>query len=318
MPQIAQSLFADIIDYAGLFPPARLPMDEALRRFRRHRAGDAGWLLARFVCPAARLAELAALLGVAEPDGPTPIRVAVLGAGGDDAPSFTAALESDLAAMSAFSEVADGRADMDVFEVRFPLHCDPAETVDYVCDSLAAGHASSLTPFFEVPLLGDWREDLALAARAAAVAGHEIDPGRRVGLKIRCGGLEPASFPTVEAVTAAIARCRDSEIPVKATQGLHHPIRHHDAALDVEAHGFVNLLAAVLVARRYRLDERELRGVVAETDPHAFELTDHGLRYGDLEVRAADVSSGRRDGFTSFGSCSFSEPLADLEALGWL
>ena len=58
MNTCAKSLLDGIIDYAGLFPPARLPMDEAFSRFVEHRSSDDGWMLARFVCPAARLDEL--------------------------------------------------------------------------------------------------------------------------------------------------------------------------------------------------------------------------------------------------------------------
>ena len=52
MDPCAKSLLDGIIDYAGLFPPAQLPMDEAFARFVEHRLSDDGWMLARFVCAA--------------------------------------------------------------------------------------------------------------------------------------------------------------------------------------------------------------------------------------------------------------------------
>jgi len=317
MPTTPHALFSEIIDYAGLFPPARLPMNKAWSCFLGHRAGGDGWLVARFVCPATWLDQLAPLL-VAEAAGGPQVRVAVLGTGGDDAPTFAAALERDLASMTAFADRVGDRARMDVFEVKLPLLSDPAETIDYACDALNDAGAAALTPFFEAPLLGDWQDRLANSARAAAMAGHEIDPGRRVGLKIRCGGLDSAAVPDVEAVAAAVVACRGHEVPLKATQGLHHAFRHHDAALGVEVHGFVNLLAATLFAREHRLDAAQVRLIVADTDPGAFTLTDRGLRWRELEIAAAAIASGRADGFTGFGSCSFSEPRDDLAALGWL
>ena len=36
-------------DYAGVFPPAELPLGEALAEWRRIRASDDAWLLNRFV-----------------------------------------------------------------------------------------------------------------------------------------------------------------------------------------------------------------------------------------------------------------------------
>jgi hypothetical protein len=47
-----------LIDDAGLFPPARKPMERAVADHRRARAGAHAWMLGRFLCPVSRLAEL--------------------------------------------------------------------------------------------------------------------------------------------------------------------------------------------------------------------------------------------------------------------
>jgi hypothetical protein len=52
-------LLAQLIDHAPLFPPASLPLDEALAEDRRVRAADYGWLVNRFVVPASKLPRLA-------------------------------------------------------------------------------------------------------------------------------------------------------------------------------------------------------------------------------------------------------------------
>jgi hypothetical protein len=49
-----------LIDDAGLFPPARKPMQRAVADHRAARAGPHAWMLGRFLCPASRLGELAA------------------------------------------------------------------------------------------------------------------------------------------------------------------------------------------------------------------------------------------------------------------
>lgn len=53
-----RALLGRLIDHAALFPPASLPMVEALAADRRARGGDDAWLLGRFVCPASQLGEL--------------------------------------------------------------------------------------------------------------------------------------------------------------------------------------------------------------------------------------------------------------------
>src|SRR5581483_10724564 len=54
----ARALFEHIVDYAGLFPPAKLPLPEALRRYAADVSGPRQWFVGRFVCPATRLEEL--------------------------------------------------------------------------------------------------------------------------------------------------------------------------------------------------------------------------------------------------------------------
>lgn len=52
-----QSLLTGLIDYAGLFPPAGLGMDAAVRNYGSYVSGEDAWMLGRFIVPAARLDE---------------------------------------------------------------------------------------------------------------------------------------------------------------------------------------------------------------------------------------------------------------------
>lgn len=50
MPRAAlRSLLTNLIDYAGTFPPASLPLAEAAQKFRDHRAQPESWILNRIV-----------------------------------------------------------------------------------------------------------------------------------------------------------------------------------------------------------------------------------------------------------------------------
>jgi hypothetical protein len=55
-----RAALAELFDHAALFPPAAMPMPDALREDRRVRAGAAAWLVRRFVCPLTRLEEVGA------------------------------------------------------------------------------------------------------------------------------------------------------------------------------------------------------------------------------------------------------------------
>jgi len=54
----AKALFSGLIDYAGLFPPAALPMADAVRKYDAYRRGEHAWMLGRFVVPVAKIGEV--------------------------------------------------------------------------------------------------------------------------------------------------------------------------------------------------------------------------------------------------------------------
>jgi hypothetical protein len=54
----ARALFGALIDHAPTFPPAQLPVAEAIEEDRRARASDESWILARLAWPASKLPEL--------------------------------------------------------------------------------------------------------------------------------------------------------------------------------------------------------------------------------------------------------------------
>ncbi len=49
MTDARRALLARLFDYAGVFPPAELPLEEALAEWRRIRASDDAWLVNRLV-----------------------------------------------------------------------------------------------------------------------------------------------------------------------------------------------------------------------------------------------------------------------------
>ena len=132
------------------------------------------------------------------------------------------------------------------------------------------------------------------------------------GAKVRCGGPTPDMFPSPAQLAAFICGCRDRGLPFKATAGLHHPIR------DGMVHGFLNLLAASVLAHAEGTGERELTELLLEEDYNAFKLDDEAFTVGGRRFGADAVAAARERLFTGYGSCSLSEPVEDLHSLGLL
>jgi hypothetical protein len=119
--------------------------------------------------------------------------------------------------------------------------------------------------------------------------------------KIRCGGER---VPSAEELAAFIRGCRERGLVFKATAGLHH-------AYPTEAgeHGFLNLLTATVFG-----DEEE---ALRERAP-AFALDATSFRWRDQEALPGRLADVRGSLFHSVGTCSFFEPVEELERLGIL
>lgn len=139
--------------------------------------------------------------------------------------------------------------------------------------------------------------------------------------KLRTGGVKPEAIPSVAAVSEFIAACAERRLPFKATAGLHHPVRAPQAlTYDADPpravlHGFLNLFLAAAFAWHGECDL--IAGILAETEPAAFRFNERA-HWRDRSLSAEQVRAARRDFVHAFGSCSFDEPVRDLETLGLL
>jgi hypothetical protein len=304
MPSAGHAFLTGILDYAGLFPPAQLPMNEAWARFSRDRTTTDGWILGRFLCPGKQLAELASLV----PSSATPVAVGVVGTGGTDPTNFYQSVREDGAAIAAFHQAVEGKGTVTGYEVKLPEKVfDPprknqiAALVSTAGFLLAQAGCPALPIFVECP-----RQELSAWIALLEVLIEE----RRGGIKIRCGGTAAAAIPSSDSLAKLMHVLGSFAVPFKATAGLHHAYRHHDAAVAADVHGFVNVFAAGLFARYARLSPAELEALIVETHPLAFE--DDAIHWRAHRVSVAQIEEGRSQ-FTAFGSCSFDEPAADVK-----
>lgn len=318
-----RALLQGAIDYAGMFPPASLPLPEAVWNYLRYRTEPESGMLGRFICPVARLEELGPFLQELGPD--QPLAVAGLGRAGTSRREFGDNLRADLRALRAFRNAYPGRVTVEVLETKLPgdFPTDAPDVAALVAEGALPEPDSAADPalFFEAafaPQSGD------LTALVVALAPHR----QRVGLKLRCGGTEPAAYPSPADVATVIAQCHRARLPLKFTAGLHHPLRHFNAGAGVTMHGFLNVFCAALFTWSYDLGGEPARrgaieALVADEDPTHFTFTDDSIRWRDYhltarpEVLAGTVAMFRRQ-VASFGSCSFDEPCDDLRKLGWL
>jgi hypothetical protein len=167
----------------------------------------------------------------------------------------------------------------------------PAEAIELklaepakAADAVARLRALSPEVYCELPL-----SEMPQGIEAVAAAGGRV--------KLRCGG---EAVPSAEQVAEVLVGCREAGVVMKATAGLHHPVRRGSE------HGFLNLLCAAVHAGDGVEAVREL---IEEESPDALPL---------YSLTADEVRSTRERLFKGFGSCSWREPVDDLRALGML
>ena len=284
---------AGLIDYAGLFPPAGLPLDVVLGHYGRYRAGRHAWMLGRLIVPAERLEEaerLAAALGVAV-DAPWSVSLLV----GPPANSETLAATLSLdqrqprrLRVEAIEAVAENAADIDRLSAIWPAQVER---------------------FVEIPADPD---PLPLLQ---ALAAH------RMSAKVRAGGLTADRFPSTAQVARFLVRARDTGVALKATAGLHHA-RRGEYRLTYEPgsesgmmHGFVNLVLASALLLAGRIDEELADACLDDDRPGVFKLSGRAGSWLNGVVTYGELSHARRALLRSVGSCSFEEPVAEIDAL---
>lgn len=277
-------LLHGLIDYAGLYPPASLDMRTAVRNYLDYRASVNATALGRFITDFIRLNELR-------------------GAAGDELASML--LSVIVAPGADLGALRGAAAELPVESVE--IKCGEPLTITRICDQLP----ERAERYFEI--------SLSSACSSAIDALASVD----ARAKLRMGGVVPEAFPSSEFVVRTLHTLADRRVPFKATAGLHHPVRsQHPLTYAADApratmHGFVNLFCAAAVIY-FGGSAGTARSILEEQDPRAFHIAADAMGWRELRWSADQVHTIRQKFFTSYGSCSFIEPMQDLEALGWL
>jgi hypothetical protein len=286
-------LLRDLIDYAGLFPPAALGMAAAIANYDAYSQSESNWILGRFIVPVVRLGEFEEVKRGLPQTGFANWRLSALL--GSDA-------VSDVARIRKFNSRGVRSRRMAIVESVEVKVAGPEEI-----DRLSGIVPPELTTYFEVPLVNRGE---CIAAMASC--------GRRA--KIRTGGETADKFPASEDVIEFIRLCAAANVPFKATAGLHHPLRsvhrftHQSDSPSGTMHGFINvfLAAAFLRAGMKTALAAEL---LEEESSRAFQFNAERVSWREHHLSQQEITAARQGFSVSFGSCSFTEPIDDLRSL---
>ncbi len=292
-------LLRDLIDYAGLFPPASLAMAASVANFDGYLRSEWNWILGRFIVPVARLGEFEAAFAGLPTLAPgihfTNWRLSAL-LGPDPI--------ADVSRIREFNaRMADSSFGRKVQVESVEVKVGGPDEVTRLSGIIPA----ELLTYFEVPLA-------SCGEGIAAVAGC----GRRA--KLRTGGETADKFPALESVIEFMRLCAAANVPFKATAGLHHPLRSvHRFTYQPESpsgimHGFVNVFLAAAFLRA-GMEAKVAVQVLGEQSAQAFHFDADGAGWREYRLSRNEIAAARQSFAVSFGSCSFTEPIDDLRVL---
>jgi hypothetical protein len=280
-----------LIDYAGLFPPAGLDMMSAVRNYSTERSGENASMLGRFIVPMRRLAEFKdAFYEACCNEQDAPWLLSVLSTGNS---------EEDVSLLGKFSE---GAAFVDALEVK----------------AVDAKHAEST-------LVSLPSRKTVYVEFAPELCGRMLPVLKKhdARAKIRTGGTTPETILSVEQLAYFLVSSAKSQVAFKATAGLHHPLRSYQK-LTYESnspsgwmHGFINVFVAATIAY-FGATEDQVIQLLNEQDSGAFRWSENALTWRDHQLSTKQIRTVREEFAIGFGSCSFTEPVDDLKAIGWL
>ena len=282
MTTAAQGLFEGLIDDAAMFPPGNAPLPEAISAHHDHRRSSYARLVGPLLCAEPRLRDLREAV-----TAPVELGVIVTGGAGAIGPAVA---------------FASGSEHVDVVGVEVSLRDedDLARNAERIVRMLDIELPENATAAIEVPRTygrdpgASWWE----ALDTVAATGHR--------LKLRTGGEDPDAHPGATELATFIEAALDRECAFKLTAGLHHAVRNTDPQHGYEQHGFLN----VLLATRALLDG----GNVADAAV-ALERRDAVVLADELRAWDDQTATSTRGWFTSMGSCSIADPVADLTAM---
>lgn len=291
-----------IIDYAGLFPPAQLDLYPALKNYAEYIRSADDWMMSKFIMPASRLDELTDEL-MSHFNQQFPLNLSLLTPFFDSDKSRLIQVQENYPASVICSGIESMVTDPDMFESRY--EANRVARMDF---------ENEIQAFYEMPRDADWSTEVKKNVQTLSDLNENY--GLTDGFKLRCGGIEAALFPSPREISIAINICRDFEIPLKFTAGLHHPVRHYSSSVKTKMYGFFNIFIGGMLSYKHQLDNDNLEEIIIDEDARNFQFSDIGISWKNLELTHEDISILRSRSLISYGSCSFDEPREDLKELG--
>lgn len=302
-----------LIDYAGIFPPTSLTLDEAIRNYASYQLDKDSWMLGPFIVQASRLDELDPYIILFSNE--RPLTISAVGTRTSNPTEYYKGLLADLKKIDLFLERHGQVVQITTLEMPLPPNIPDLNLLNITSkETMKRG----LQTYCEIPapLNPEWEETLHKSLDV--IATHNSESPVTLGFKLRTGGVTANTFPTPRQVAMAIKGCRDRNLAMKFTAGLHHPIRMYREEIGAKMHGFINVFVAGMLTHLHHLDLPMIEKILADEEVSNFTFHPKKISWCGLKMTISEIKNLRDSVLRSYGCCSFNEPREDMKSMNIL
>lgn len=294
-------LLDKVIDYAGIFPPSQLPLNEAINNYADYMNEGDSWILGPFVFPAHNLSKLDEYMDLFTSEKPLSISAIIRRA--TNSAEMMTFLEEDLQTIQNFEKKYGGITKVEVLELPLPslsLCQTDFEQIRALIEKY------NVTCYCEIPIGNGFNEE------ELDKCLELISNTNKLRAKLRTGSVKKELIPNVDVVSTFIYLCKKHQVPMKFTAGLHHPMRMYRDEVKTKMHGFVNVFTAGFMAFYHDLASKQIQDILSDENHRNFSFQKDKLVWNDLEIPIKDIKNLRTKYVCSFGSCNFIGPIKEF------
>ena len=302
------------LDYAGLYPPTNLTLQESLNNFSNyyfHKQKD--WL-GNFILPVNKIDETILILTEQNTFQKLNNKAcfSIIISNCENISDYSNILENDILLIKKLIRQFENKIIVNSIEFFPPKEIFKSNNSNKIIDILNVlldkfSSIESINQLFcEIPFIDNMDQYIE------KISNFNNNYSNKFAVKLRTGGVTPAQIPPASQIAKAIRICAEHKVPVKATAGLHVPVPNDNRHVGARLHGFLNIFSCFLLCYENLMSIENMEKIILEYSYSNFKFTENGFRIEDHFISNEKMTELRKSFIKSFGTCSFIEPIDHL------
>ncbi|WGL61045.1 hypothetical protein QEJ31_05480 [Pigmentibacter sp. JX0631] len=311
----------ELLDYAGLFPPAKLTLQESLLNYSSYTKHIQKNWLGKFILPSNKIAECIEIMLNQKifKSNNASLKFSIILNSCEKINDYSGIIDSDLKLIDQFESACKNKISIDSIEffppkeVFQPNNLSLFKNMLSLVDNKLCNAKKIKYKYLEIPFSENINEYIEF------ISDFNLNQKEiKFCIKLRTGGVTPQQIPSAFHIAQAIRLSAEKQIPIKATAGLHVPVPNDNPEVGARLHGFFNIFSCLLLCYKKLLTISEMENILENYSYSDFKFTEDGFTVGNKFLANAEMTHLRNSFIKSFGTCSFLEPIEHLHENNFL